>query len=136
MRRLARRIPVVVALALLSACSLKLTSTNDILSMDGSSSGGVQDSTGDFTTPGAWDLLVTYDCTKQKSEGIFGIGTLDMKVRNADDDTLNAEHAELSLQGLKKSAKLSFRRAGTFYLGIDSRCDWRVRVIDRSPGAS
>lgn len=121
---------------LLSGCSLKLSSSSDILSMDSTSSGGPEDSTGQFTALGAWSLFVNYDCTKQKSEGVFGIGTLDMKVKNADDDTLNAEHAELHLQGLKKSATVNFKRGGTFYLAIDSRCDWRIRILDRSPQAS
>lgn len=114
----------------LCACNLKLSSSTDIIDLDNTSYD--PSPSGHFTTAGKWDILMNYDCTKQKSEGIAGIDTFDMIVYNADDMSSNSEHPELHLQGVKKTETLHFYRSGTFHISVDSRCDWRVRVLDRS----
>ena len=114
----------------LAACNLKLSSSLDIGELDSSTYD--PSSTGHFTAPGKWDLALNYDCTKQKSEGIAGINTFDMIVYNADDESSNSEHPELHLTGIKKVETLHFLRGGTFRISVDSRCDWRVRAVDKS----
>ena len=124
-----------VAPLLLSGCGgLKLLSQAEVLSVDSSQVGSVEGSatTGQFSVPAKWQLNVKYDCSKQKSEGIAGVDTFDMIVYNGDDDSENAEHPELHLTGRKKTMSLTFKRGGTFYFNVDSRCDWNLRVLDRS----
>ena len=56
----------------------------------------------------------------------------DMIIYNGDDDSTNSEHPELHWKGRGKRQTLHFKRPGTYYISIDSRCDWRIRVLDRS----
>jgi hypothetical protein len=117
---------------LLSGCSVRLLSQTAVISVDNSQAGAGGDSTGQFSVPGAWDLKFNHDCSRKKSEGLPGADALDMTIYNADDDSTNSEHPEVHLTGAKAARVLHFNRGGSFYVKVDSRCDWRVQVLDRS----
>jgi len=119
-----------VALGLcLAGCNTQLLTRANILDLDSNSN---VDPSGNFTAPGSWELHVTYDCSKQKSQGVADLNRFDMIVYNSDDASSNFEHPEVHLTGPKHTQLLKFKRGGTFYIDIDSRCDWRLSVVDTS----
>jgi len=121
---------VITSMALmLVGCSAKLQSSADILDLQGDQR---IDASSKFSSPRSWDLQYGYDCSRQVSEGIPDINRFDLIVYNGDDSSTASEHPELHLEGRKKASVLHFRRGGTYYLAVDSRCDWHVSVIDTS----
>ena len=123
---------VAVAAVLLSGCSLKFASQSEILVTDSTQSAGTPNSTGNFTTTGSWDLKINWDCSKQRSEGLAGANGFAMTVYNADDTSTDSEHPHLQVQGNKGGRDLRFKRAGTFYVGVETSCDWNLKVFSAS----
>ena len=128
-RRLLSLLCAAAAAVSLAGCNTTLLSKSDILDIDSTLQ---VDPTGNFTVPGTWELHYSYDCSKQRSEGLADLNRFDMIVYDSDDASTNFEHPELHLQGAKHSGVLNFKRGGTFYVFIDSRCDWKLSVVDTS----
>jgi hypothetical protein len=108
-------------------CNTQLLSKSDILDLD---SNLHVDPSGNFTVPGTWELKYSYDCSKQKSEGLADLNRYDMIIYNSDDQSTNFEHPEIHLTGSRHDEVLKFSRGGTFKIFIDTRCDWHFSVID------
>jgi hypothetical protein len=120
-----------LALLALQGCNAQLLTQTDVLDVDNFQA---INPTGNFTLAGTWDLKYAFDCSKQRSQGLAGLNQFGMTVYNSDDDSANAEHPTLNLKGSKGGATIHFKRGGTFRVKIDSRCDWRISVIDTNSG--
>jgi hypothetical protein len=118
---------LMAASATLAGCNAQLLTQTDLLDVDSTQN---INPTGNFTVNGAWELKYKYDCAKQKSEGIGDINRFHMVVFNSDDLATNSEHSEVQVEGPKKSDVLHFKRPGTFYVDVDSHCDWRISIIE------
>ena len=120
-----RRALLALAAVLLTACSTQLLSSSQVLDID--SAQGI-DPTGNFTVTGAWDLAYTYDCSRQRSEGLGGADGFSFTVFNSDDHSLASEHPELKVKGRNGRGTLHFKRGGIYYVRIDSICDWTLNA--------
>ena len=116
-----------VPLLVLTGCNLQALSAAEVVSID--STQGV-DPTGNFTVPGRWDLSYNWDCSRELSQGVAGADRFDMTVYNADDASLAAEHPQVTVLKRKGGSTMHFQRGGTYYVQVDSACDWRLSVED------
>lgn len=112
---------------LLTGCNSGLLTTSVVLDVDSSQN---TNPTGIFSTAGAWDLQYQWDCSRQRSEGLPQANGVSMLVNNADDDSGASEHSRVARKGTKGKARLDFKRGGSFYVKVDSICDWHLIVDD------
>lgn len=76
-----------------------------------------------FTAAGAWDLSYTYDCTS------FGVpqGNFQVYVYNSD-GSMSYNNAPVNQLGKSGSDVEHYHTGGSFYLEVNSECDWTVTV--------
>lgn len=117
----------VCATLCLAGCNTQALSAAEVLSVD--SSQGV-DPTGNFTVLGHWGLAYAFDCSREQSEGVAGADRFAMSVYNADDQSLASEHPQVSAISRKGGTTMHFARGGTYFVQVDSACDWRLSVED------
>ena len=116
----------------LSACSSRAGAATYLLDVD--SSAQQSGTFGYFTTGRAWDLKFSWDCSRQLSERMSDVNRFAITTLFADDGSASAEHPPLSLHGRKGGSTLHFHRQGIYSVLINSPCDWRAQVIDKSVG--
>jgi hypothetical protein len=104
--------------------------TGDVLAVF--SNAAASGKTGRFDPAGAWDLEYTWDCHRARSEGLPGAQGLDLVVYNSDDDTTAFEHPEARSNASGGKGVLHFQRPGDYYVGMQTRCDWDVSIVNRS----
>lgn len=75
-----------------------------------------------FTARSDWDLNWTYDCTSFGFQGNFVV-----EVMNGD-GTPSLENQAVNQVGKKGADVQHYHKGGTFYLAIDSECDWTVHA--------
>lgn len=127
MRRPGVLAAVGVCSVLLCGCNLQQLTAAEVLSLD--STAGLKD-TGNITVAGRWDLSYGWDCSREQSQGTAGADRFAVTVYNSDDDSLAAEHPQVTVIKGKGSGTLHFQRGGTYYAHVDSVCDWRLSVED------
>ena len=76
-----------------------------------------------FTTTGDWDVEWAYDCSNIRIHGQFAFGVADSDTRRGYADTSGVKQT-----GDKGNGVQHYRRSGSFFLIIDSRCIWHVAV--------
>jgi hypothetical protein len=111
----------------IAGCNTQALTAAEVLSID--SAQGV-DPTGNFTVPGRWDLTYAWDCARAQSQGVAGANRFAMTVYNADDKSLAAEHPQVTALSRKGGSTMHFGRSGTYFVQVDSACDWRLSVED------
>ena len=76
-----------------------------------------------FTAAGAWDLSYTYDCSN------FGVsqGNFQVYVYNSD-GSISYNNAPVNQLGKSGSDVEHYHTGGSFYLEVNSECDWTVSV--------
>jgi len=81
-----------------------------------------------------WEVRWAYDCPPSIGQGGFGIvGSFDVLVRTANGDEVFPEE-EISNQGSAGRGSVAYPRGGSFYLEIQSECNWQVDVHDAAAG--
>jgi hypothetical protein len=85
-------------------------------------SGSGTKSTQTFAAHGNWDMTWTYDCTSFGANGNFIV-----EVYNQD-NTLNFDNQGVNQLGAKGASVEHYHAGGTFYLKIDSECNWTVKI--------
>jgi hypothetical protein len=91
-----------------------------LLSIQGS---GIQTTEKFTTTSDDWDMAYLYDC----SSFIGGTGNFIVNIYNGDGSLDDIGANELGAGALKIQ---HFHQGGTFYLSINSECNWTVKVTD------
>ena len=89
-----------------------------------------QTQTGRFQPAGAWTLEYSWNCKREQSEGISGAQGLSVAVYNSDDDSLAAEHPQLSSGRSVGNGVLHFMRSGDYYISMQTQCDWNVSIVN------
>lgn len=75
-----------------------------------------------FTAAGDWDLNWSYDCSNFGNQGNFIV-----TVYNSD-GSVSFENTEVNQLGSSGSDVQHYHKSGTYYLAIDSECNWTVNV--------
>lgn len=126
-RRWLRALPI-LAVLFVAGCTTGTATTTNLVDVQGAD--GVA-GTGKFDTLGAWDLKLTYDCSRQLDEKVPGASTgVSLTVYNADDQSEAFEHPESQWKGAEGTQRLHFTRPGPYSVAVDSKCDWHVTVVD------
>src|SRR5258708_4781597 len=86
-------------------------------------SGSGSKSTQTFAAPGNWDLAWTYDCANFGMQGNFIVF-----VYNATDNSPSFQNQAVNQLGTKGSDVQHYHQGGTFYLEINSGCNWTVKA--------
>jgi hypothetical protein len=128
MRRMSVWLCAAAVVMSLGGCSDRLLTSSVILDAD-SSQGGPP---GNFALPGRWDLKYSWDCSRQNSRMMSGSNQFGFVVYNTDDQSTAFQHPDFNGKGPTGVGTLHYDRGGEFQITIDSMCDWRVQVIDRS----
>lgn len=121
-----------VAAALLlfagTACGNRLLTSSVIQDVD--SSQNVKP--GNFTVNGKWDLVYSWDCSRQRSERMSDINRFAMTIYYTDDMSTAFEHPYVKLTGAGGKGVLHYQRGGEYKVVPDTPCDWRIQVVDQS----
>jgi hypothetical protein len=126
--RAVRALLLLAATWALTACNGGVTTQTDLLTLE---SGAGVSGTGKFHVTGSWDIKLTYDCSRQLAEKVSGAADgVSLTVYNADDQSEAFEHPESQWKGARGSQVLHFKRIGPYSVTVDSKCDWRLAVVD------
>jgi hypothetical protein len=81
-----------------------------------------------------WEVRWAYDCPPSVGQGGFGIvGSFDAIVRSANGDEAFPQK-DISNQGSAGQGRVSYPLGGSFYLEIQSQCNWEVQIVDAAAG--
>ncbi len=87
-----------------------------------------------FPVHAGWQVRWAYDCPPGIGQGGFGIvGSFDVLVRSANGDEAFPDK-EISDQGSAGRGATAYPQGGTFYLEIQSQCNWELDVVDAAAG--
>jgi hypothetical protein len=129
-RRTLQTLLLLATTAALAGCNSGVATQTDLV--DTESGAGVAGS-GTFKATGSWDLKLSYDCTRQLAEKVPGAASgIQLTVYNGDDQSEAFEHPESHWKGAHGNQVLHFKRSGPYSVAVDSKCDWRLVVIDTS----
>lgn len=77
-----------------------------------------------FTVKDAWDLEWNYDCSKFGQQGNFIV-----TVYNPD-GSASTQNSMINQLGMSGKDVQHYQKDGTFYLSVNSVCDWHITVKD------
>jgi hypothetical protein len=81
-----------------------------------------------------WEVRWVYDCPPSVGQGGFGIvGSFDAIVRSANGDPAFPDK-DISNQGSAGRGMVAYPQGGSFYLEIQSECNWEVQIFDSVAG--
>jgi len=104
--------------------------SGDVLAVYSSTANAGQ--TGRFKPAGAWDLEYSFNCSRERSEGVPGAKGLALTVHNSDDDSLAFENPQANSGAFQGKGVLHFKESGDYYVGMQTRCDWDVSIVNRA----
>jgi hypothetical protein len=85
-------------------------------------------STQTFTTAGNWDVAWTYDCAKFVGDTPGGHGNFIVITYDATTNQMATGINLINQLGVKDSGTDHFHAGGSYYLALQSECDWTVTV--------
>lgn len=81
-----------------------------------------------------WEVRWAYDCPPSIGQGGFGIvGSFDAIVRSANGDEAFPQK-DISNQGSAGQGRTAYPLGGSFYLEVQSQCNWEAQVVDAGAG--
>lgn len=87
-------------------------------------SGNGSKSTQTFTVGNNWEIKWNYDCSNFGYQGNFMVS-----VYNSD-GTMSYKNAMINKLGNSDSDTDYYHSAGTYYLNVNSMCDWEIQVVN------
>jgi hypothetical protein len=91
-------------------------------------SGSGTKSTQSFKAAGNWDLAWTYDCAKFLGDYVGGHGNFVVITYDATSNQMATNINLINQLGVKDAGTDHFDAGGSYYLAIQSECDWTVTV--------
>lgn len=80
-----------------------------------------------FTAAGDWGFDWSYDCSKLKIPSHFIVSVYDSKGH------VSTDTPPVIQSGYKGSGTKQYTKAGTYFLGVNSQCEWHITAKATPP---